>query len=261
MEKMKLAAIINAWADCNDLLMGCTESAAKWADDVIVIWSTESNYGELTTEAPRCAHGLVGPYWQPGKLLSQRDNETAKRNYGLQLARDRGCTHFVTMDADEFYDSASVDRSKKFFEQYPDLNGLAVPCQTYFAKPWLTIGLDTTLVPFIHKLNPDTRHEFNRKYPFAWIDGKIRIDPTRSLNYISGIIHTESVIMHHYSWIRSDYKLKIRNSTARANIERSTILTDLGNAKEGYFCQFYGKTLVRTDVDFGIPDLSARDVT
>lgn len=256
MEKMKLAAIINVWADCNDLLDCCVESARLWADEVIVVWSSVSNYGERTNEIPKCSfrNAMVCNVHIDLKL-DPRANETKKRNFGLSVALENECTHFVTMDADEVYSPEDVSRVKELFDD-TNLNGLVVPCQTYFAHPWLTIGRDTTLVPFIHKLNPDTRHGFNRSYPFAWIDGKIRIDPTRSLSYTSGIIHTESVVMHHYSWIRSDYQLKIRNSTARANIERSTILNDLACAKEGYFCQFYGKTLVRTDVDFGIPDLS-----
>lgn len=269
MEKMKLAAIVNHWVDCEELLPFFIHNALQWADGIIIVVSDKSNTGEqpyvglsqsMWTVATVNKSKITWLRWSPDLTKDQRYNETQKRNYGLSVAHAMWFTHFVTCDTDEMYDPAAVNRAKEMFVSQT-LNGLVVPCQTYFARPWLTIGFDTTLVPFIHKLNTDTKHEFNRKYPFAWIDGKIRIDPTRSLNYTSGIIHTESVVMHHYSWIRSNYPLKIRNSTARANIERSTILTDLGNAREGYFCQFYGKTLVRTDVDFGIPDLSALNVT
>jgi len=64
------------------------------------------------------------------------------------------------------------------------------------------------------------------------------------------------IIMHHYSYIRKDIQKKIRNSTARTNIERSTILTDLSQAEPGYFCQFYGKLLASTPNVFGLPDLN-----
>lgn len=266
---MKLAAIVNHWVDCEELLPFFINNASQWADLVIVIVSDKSNTGEVAYVGlqqniwAKILNGnqkVIFKRWSPDLRKAQRDNETDKRNFGLDEARNYGATHFVTCDTDELYQADEVGMARELFED-PNLNGLVVPCQTYFAHPWLTIGRDTTLVPFIHKLNPDTRHEFNRSYPFAWIDGKIRIDPTRSLNYTSGIIHTESMVMHHYSWIRSDYQLKIRNSTARHNIERSTILHDLATAKEGAYCQFYGKTLVRTEVDFGIPDLSpAQDV-
>lgn len=267
---MKLAAIVNHWVDCEELLPFFIKNTLQWADALVIVVSDKSNTGEVKyvglsqhiyASVLSGAKDVTFQKWSPDLNKSQRDNETDKRNFGLDAARFIGATHFVTCDTDEMYIPEEVNRIKELFDD-TNLNGLVVPCQTYFAHPWLTIGRDTTLVPFIHKLNPDTRHEFNRSYPFAWIDGKIRIDPTRSLNYTSGIIHTESVVMHHYSYIRRDMALKIRNSTARANIERSTILNDLACAKEGYFCQFYGKTLVRTDVDFGIPDLSpAQDVS
>jgi hypothetical protein len=61
--------------------------------------------------------------------------------------------------------------------------------------------------------------------------------------------------MHHYSWVRKDYKLKIRNSTARTNLERSTVLNDLLVAKEGSYVEFYQRHLQRSTVDFGIPEI------
>lgn len=263
MEKMKLAAIINYWSDCDGLLEHCIDSAAKWADHIIVVFSIKSNYGEVGVE-PLCIDlpWLVFRNFEPDLKLSPRDNETNKRNHGLKCAKLFLCTHFVSMDADEFYHAQAVKKAKEIFTD-KDVTGLVVPCETRFGKPWLSIGLDTTLVPFIHILKDTTEHCFNRSYPYAWIDGNIRIDPTRSLNNQTGIVRLDwPVIMTHMSWVRRDFGLKIRNSTARANIERSTILNDLACAKEGYFCQFYGKTLVRTNVDFGIPDLSpAQDVS
>jgi hypothetical protein len=107
------------------------------------------------------------------------------------------------------------------------------------------------LVPHIHKLTPTIKHEFNRRFPYAWNNGQIKIDPTRSLNINSGV-KWDDVVMHHYSWVRDDYQRKIRNSTARSNLERSTILQDLLHAKEGYYCEFYRKSLVPATVDFGI---------
>jgi hypothetical protein len=83
-----------------------------------------------------------------------------------------------------------------------------------------------------------------------------RIDPTRSLNISANVPYTENVICHHYSWIRKDFNVKIRNSTARKNLERSSILKDLLLAKEGYFVEFYQRHLQRSSVDFGIPELS-----
>ena len=225
-------------------------------DGIIIIGSSVSNYGEkhLMPFSYEVKPGFY--HLEPNLSFSPRDNETKKRNYGLDIARKQGYTHFLTMDADEFYEPEPFLKAKELFKN-PDLKGLVCDCQTYFGSPNLTIGLDTTLVPFIHKLTPTIRHEFNRRYPFAWIDGKIRIDPTRSLNINSGVERID-LRMHHYSWVRSDYERKIRNSTARSNLERSTILKDLLHAKEGYFVEFYQKTLQRSTVDFGIPHVNTQ---
>jgi hypothetical protein len=217
-------------------------------DGIIIVGSSVSNYGEKEL-MPFSYEVKPGFYhMEPNLSLSAMTNETNKRNFGLDMARKEGYTHFLTMDADEFYEPEPFLKAKERFKN-EDLAGLVVPSVVYFGSPELTIGRDITLVPFIHKLTPTIYHQFNKHYPFAWDKRQIVIDPTRSLNINSGVEYTEDVVMHHYSWVRSDYRRKIRNSTARANLERSTILTDLRQAKEGYFCQFYQKTLQRSTVN------------
>ena len=141
----------------------------------------------------------------------------------------------------------------------PQLSGLVCPTRVYFGSPKLTIGFDGTLVPFIHKMTPNIQHGFNKLYPFAWDKKRIRVDPTRQLNITTWVDYTEDVVCEHYSWCRGDYQKKIRNSTARANLERSTIQNDLLLAKEGYFCEYYQKPLVRATVDFNIPEYGSSE--
>lgn len=245
---MRLVAIFCVWDDW-DLLSHSVKNIEPLVDGVIIVASHKSNYGEKSEIPLEWMNKVVIHEPQAGKLA--RENETAKRNHGLELAKKAGYTHFLTMDADEFYEPEPFLKAKERFQ--PNLKGLVCNCQTYFKSPQLTIGLDTTLVPFIHKLSDNIHHGFNKAYPFAWVDGKIRIDPTRSLNIYDGVERID-LVMHHYSWVRKDYKKKIRNSTARANLERSTILNDLVEAKEGGFCEYYQKTLVRASVDFEIPE-------
>lgn len=249
---MKLVAIYSCWDDW-DLLDHSVRNISPLVDGVIIVASNYSNYGEYSAI----------PYWthlkpfiyvrEPQFKNDPRKSETDKRNHGLYIAKTLGYTHFLSLDADELYEPEPFLKEKEKFLN-PELRGLVCQCQTYFKSPKLTIGLDTTLVPFIHKLSPGIQHEFNKLYPFAWIDGKIRIDPTRSLNINSGVERTD-LIMHHYSFVRRDHAKKIRNSTARNNLERSTIVTDLLHAKEGYFVEFYQRHLQRSSVDFGIPEI------
>lgn len=247
---MKLAAVFIVWHDW-DLLQYAVENIRPLVDEVIVIGSTRSNHGELS-EIPK--------QWNNSELFIREPrfhvpmhSETDKRNYGLGIARDHGNTHFITCDADEFYKPDEFLKAKERFSN-PFLNGLVCPVVVYFKSPSLCLGRDITLVPHIHKLTHNIHHEFNRLYPFAWLGKQIRIDPTRSLSITSGVEYTEEVELHHMSWIRKDYALKIRNSTARNNLEHSCIVTDLRHAKEGYFVEYYRKPLARATTDFGIPD-------
>jgi hypothetical protein len=247
---MKLAAVFNIWNDW-DWLELSTSHISPLVDGIIVIASEKSNYGEISK---------IPEYWRNKVIVKEpvfnnaSHNETYKRNFGLDTARRSGYTHYISMDADEFYDPLEFNKMKERFNDH-SLQGLVCRSRVYFKSPSLTIGLDTTLVPTIHKITPDLRHEFNRKYPFAWDGLNIRIDPTRSFNINSGIQMCDA-IMEHYSWVRSDYEKKIRNSSARANLERSSILQDLALGEPGYFCKFYQRELVRAQVNFQIPEMN-----
>lgn len=248
---MKLCAIFCVWDDY-DLLWHSANNIRTLVDGIIIVASEKSNYGELSQIPQIWLRSDTFIVHEP-ELSHPMNNETSKRNYGLKIAREQGYTHFLMMDADEFYNPIDFQREKQRFIDNPDLAGLVCATQVYFKKPTLTIGLDTTLVPFIHKITPTLKHEFNRRYPYAWEGHNIKIDPTRSLNINSGVEWSE-IVMHHMSYVRKDYEKKIRNSTARANIEKSTIREDLLLAKEGYFCKFYGKVLHAVPNYFNLPD-------
>jgi hypothetical protein len=264
---MKFCAIYNVWDDW-DIFDESLKNIYYQVDGVVIVSSLLSNFGERGKAKTIYNEKIIHYNFEPDLKLDPRTNETAKRNYGIQKARELGYTHFLMMDADEFYEPEEFKNELKRFED-PNLLGLVCRVKCYFRSPELTIGYDTTLVPFIHKLTPEIRCEFNKNYPFAWTstDGvpytekkQIRIDPTRSMNLTSGVQWSE-ISMHHMSWIRSDVKKKIRNSTARQNIENSSIVRDYVNAKEGYFCKFYGKTLERSPNIFGLPEIYDKNLS
>lgn len=258
---MKLCAIFLCWADW-DWLDHSVKNIEPVVDGVIVIAPTKSNYGEHC-EVPerwyKANTDKLALHFSPTNLNHPSHAETEHRNAGLFFARESGFTHFIMMDADEFYDPDEFNQAKREFYGNPNLAGLVCPTKVYFGSPTLTIGYDKTLVPFIHKITPGLKHEFNRSYPFAWEGKSIRIDPTRSLNINSGV-KMSGATMHHYSWVRKDYAKKIRNSTARANLQKSTIVQDLVHAAPGYFCQFYQRPLVRVPNRFGIPEYGESEV-
>lgn len=248
---MRICAIFLVWDDF-DLLKHSVKNIAPLVDGVIVVCSRTSNYGEVSELPPFNDYEAEFFIQEPDLRLPPDTNERNKRNFGLDKAKSRGYTHFIMCDSDEMYEAEPFLKEKERFLN-PDLNGLVCSCHVYFKSPKLTIGLDTTLITFIHKITPSLKFEFNRRFPFAFDKNGIRIDPTRTLNINSGVEWSD-IIMHHYSYYRKDLEKKIRNSTARSNLERSTIRQDFLSAKEGSFINFYGKSLIRASIDFNLPE-------
>jgi hypothetical protein len=220
---MKLAACLNCWADSVELLPYCIQNLINCGvDGIIIVWSEQSNYGEVVKDYLPTLPEQVHLFQREPVFHHPMNSETDKRNYALDQAKRLGFTHFLTMDQDEFYEPAKFKKVRSYIEA-TGVKGIVCPSRVYFKSPKLTIGKDTTLVPFIHEIQPGIRHEFNRRYPYSFDDRSIRIDPTRSLNINTGVGYTEEVMMEHMSYVRRDLEMKIRNSTAKANIERSTL--------------------------------------
>lgn len=262
-----VVAIYNVF-DGLELLPHSMSNISPCVEGIIIVYQTTSNFGETDTtveEQVKYLSGIIRNHvylikYTPDLGKPGFDNERMKREIGLTHAKKLGFTHFLDIDCDEFYHREEFLKEKERVLS-GNLNGLVCRSKVYFKSPTLTIGNDVTLVPFLFKIE-GTSHKMNHTMPFAWssMDAvpftpkkQIRIDPTRQLNYTHGIEWSD-IFMHHYSWVRKDYKKKIRNSSARSNIEKSTILNDLLHAKEGYYCEFYGKTLTYCPNVFGLPE-------
>lgn len=250
---MRLAAIFNAFGDCACLLPHAVESIRPHVDEVVIVWSRVSNRGiSLEYKLPKCCT-LV--QCEPKHKVAQV-NEVMKRQAGLDYAKKNGFTHFIAMDADEFYTPEEFNREK---QRIYDLNLAGSVCgvKTYFKSPCLTVGMDHTLVPFIHKVTPQLEYRLKFSgYPFA-IDrrGVAHIDPARRLNIRKGVLMSD-ITMHHYSYIRKDIDLKIANSSANLRKSAEIIKEDLRNAKPGYLCKSYNRILEQCDNIFNLPELS-----
>lgn len=250
---MKLAAIYNVWADGLDLLRPSVENILPEVDQVIIVFSNYSNYGHYIPFTCLDPHEkIVYHNCEPNLNMAPHENETVKRNLGLAWAKENGFTHFIGLDADEFYEREQL-RIEKYHIEKNNLAGMVCGIKVYFKSPTLTVGFDHTLVPFIHKITPGLKFLLNSKnYPYAYDDaGNAHIDPTRRLNISSGV-EFSNVVMHHYSWVRSDYNLKIENSAARNNLRKSSIYDDLKNAAPGVYNQFYRAELKKCENLFNL---------
>lgn len=249
---MRLCALYNVWYDGIEILPFSVAAIEDLVDEVIIIYSDTSNYGKTVNYTEMLGGLGLLINWEPNLHNSPHTNEIAKRNYALQVAKGLKYTHFVMMDCDECYDPEEFYAARKIMEADKAPNGLVCRLKTYIREPTLQCS-DHTLVPFIHKLNPDTQFVFGtRNYPMTYdAQGNAHIDPTRRLNYNKGIFMSEAT-MHHYSHVRKDIRQKMENSSARASLLKSSLLEDYENAKPGYYSKFYREELVEVPNRFGI---------
>lgn len=251
---MKLAAIYNVW-DGVELLKGSIDCIKDHVDVIIIIHQKTSNFGEAYDPLP-VMQGELMPFQSPGEpeyifeeyipsVHGGARNETAKRNRGIALAREHGCTHFVHMDCDEFYKNFGEAKQMYINSGKP---GSVCKLFTYFKDPTYRFAeADNYFVPFIHRLDADTIAGV-KYYPFY-------VDPTRKINQVDVI--ELPIFMHHFSYIRQNIERKVRNSSAKVNLEKSTVMEDyysavLSESPEGFFVRFFDQKITVVENYFNI---------
>ena len=253
---MKLAAIYNVW-DGLELLEHSIKSIRNQVDVVIVVWQQWSNWGEKNPDTWNHVERLqdsglmdyrINMEPDPGRMSTQyaMKFETAKRQAGIDKAVELGCTHFIGMDADEFYKEEEFAYGKKYIAQLHKQYHFAVPIRVYYKESTLCLDkLDDTFVPFICPLPATT----------GLRKTNLLIDPTRRT--AETYQQMPVVIMHHMSWVRKNgIQGKLRNSTARKNIYKPELIEEYENAEEGTVLKhiYQGRKLVRVKNEFSIQD-------
>lgn len=200
----KLAAIYNVW-DGDELLAGSVNTIKDHVDLIIIVYQNVSNFGEPHVPNLRldvkCE--VVLEKYLPVSMGGMH-NEQNKRNIGLRIAREHGCSHFFHMDVDEYYEDFRMLKA-----EYIENRAAGSVCSilTYFKKPtWRLKNVDGYYVPFIHRLSNHTTAGYG-------FEGKFYCDPTRIINEADMVVLL-SQPMHHFSWVRDDIERKARNSTA-----------------------------------------------
>lgn len=241
---MRLAAIYNVW-DGVEFLRGSMMQMKDHVDVFIIVYQDVSNFGEKYDPLPEM--DLSG--FKNIKLIKYDPmvgagmfNEKKKRNIGLDIARQENCTHFLHVDCDEYYENFG-----EAVELYINSGKSGSVCKlyTYFKLPTLRFETpDGYFVPFIHELRQDTVAG-GRHYPFY-------VDPTRKINETDVV--ELPVFMHHFSWIRKDIERKCRNSSAKENLERGTMLQDYYSTQvgPGFYVRDYEKKLIQVADNFRI---------
>jgi len=249
---MKLGACYNVF-DGEELLEASVKSIRSEVDYICVVYQTTSNFGnecnpglETLLNDLKC-RSLIDElvFYQPQhfsdeekiELVSQSAtsevggdatlvgnqffNEITKREIGRRKCKENGCTHFLSVDTDEFYLAHELNRAKAFL-QTKNYETTACRMRTFFKEPiYEYVPYDeVNAVPFINKIMDGLVFKLaSHGYP-------ILLDPTRRLEASWDTKHTSfylfprSVVeMYHMTLVRRSIQKKIDNVSNRGNYD------------------------------------------
>lgn len=213
----KLGVSYSVW-DGEELLEQSIKQIRPVVDYVNVVWQKLSWYGKPCnpdleqTLLKLKADGLIDEliFFEPDLTANPSYNEITKRNVGLHAARRAGCTHFMTMDTDEFYDT------EQFRAAYNDIikRNLTHTCcniVSYITPTLRCRDYETFFVSFINRIDSGEKFTFDAFRGYC----PCLLDPTRKikLNKKSRFCFLGKLVMHHMSHVRRDINKKIENST------------------------------------------------
>ena len=148
-----------------------------------------------------------------GSIGTQFFNELTKREIGRQACRDAGCTHFMSMDADECYEAERLEKVKQRMLA-ENADGCLARMRTYFKLPGCELlpRDDTNWVPVIFRVAKWLPLRLGAPYPLL-------CDPTRKVENARRLIALErnELEMHHFSWVRRCPATKVANSSNRGS--------------------------------------------
>lgn len=224
---MKLSASYNYFNGAEHLLAS-VRSIRDAVEYISVVYQLVSNAGhKMTGESLALIHDLVSSkmidevyLYEPNLQKTRRHNEAVKRKIGLNLARRNRCTHFFTIDADEFYREKEIIDAKKLIIS-EGINSTSVSTYFHIKRP-IYRAFDTTCCAFITELNFCTRMS-PYFYPHEHVDStrKIFTFPRRHLHFDS-----DFVSMYHMNLVRSDLVSKFENTSTTDKL----FLDDVANS-------------------------------
>jgi hypothetical protein len=221
----KLGLTINAF-DASEMLEDLIAEIRDQIDWVAAIYQKKS-YWKNPMDPRDMAElnrlkgmGLVDELieFKPNYLRYSREQETDKRNMGIEIAKQRGCSHILNIDADEFYDKDQFRVAKQMINE----NGWPITYWSYvnYYKDFshYLVYPFRPFVPGIH--STFFTYTFNGPAPGP-------TDPTRRiynpLNIGTYVFEDEVIRMGHGAWIRRDIRKKLVNWSAKDHFEPKLI--------------------------------------
>lgn len=220
----KLGASINIF-DGEELLLDLIYSVRKEVDYLSVIYQSVGHWGNnlanphlLTFLHSLKEAGLVDEVyeWKTNGAASGVEEfnslDMQKREKGLELARDNGCTHFLNLDNDELYTNSDLTYMKRVMmgKKGRSVDYSVLRHFQYYKSSGLILKhKEQEYVMGIIPIRAETKFEYGVFSPFP-------IDPGRKVlgKKIIEFWRFE-VCMHHLSYVRKDIRTKLVSAHAR----------------------------------------------
>lgn len=202
-------------------LIPSIKSIRDSVDFISIVYQRTSNSGNYASQgaldtlsdirAAQLADDIIE--FQPDFSVARQQNELKKRSIGLKTALRNKCTHFFTMDADEFYRRNEFEYAKDYIERNRVMSS-SVKSYFHIKTPnWRS--LDTTCCAFITKIDEQTQIG-SGDYYIPMVDPTRGIKPaldssllgkmSRRLFPVEPHIHfqPEKIAMYHMNFVRKD---------------------------------------------------------
>lgn len=220
----RLGASINLF-DGEELLLDLILSVRAEVDFLSVVFQEKGHWGETSANPALPSFlnelksvGLLDEvfFWSdetiPPGVEEFNSLDMVKREKGLELARQAGCTHFLNLDNDELYTTSDLKYMKKVMMSSRGLGAdysVLRHLQYYKDSSLILKNKEQEYVMGIFPIKAGSHFTYGAKSPFP-------IDPGRK---ISGSRIIEfwrfEVCMHHLSYVRKDIRTKLLSAHAR----------------------------------------------
>lgn len=218
---MRLSASINFF-NGEELLRQAVLNIRPHVDHLSIVYQEKSNWGEsMSLDAKTVLSQLIEDNliddafcYVPNYEISPTENEFKKREIGLDLARKAQASHFLLMDADEFYIPQEIENAKVIIEE-KNIAYSGIRSYFYLHRSIFRSKIpDTTNICFIVKIDSDLVFHLNGSFP---VDG---VDPTRRITNSSGRFHffyEFEISMQHMAFVRKSFDSELKNTSSATN--------------------------------------------
>jgi len=230
---MKLGVSYNMY-DGYEMLESSIKTIRPSVDYINVIMQTVSNHGEIMSpddvlKVTELLNKLVREKLiddvipiKPNLKSPAWCNELSKRQFGYDTCAKAGCTHFLSMDVDEFYNPIKLEHAKQLMEQSDCDTSICKLIDYYGDMNHHYPKYSGTNVPFIYKITEGRRFNHN-----AFKQPVLNCDPTRQMDTTKiFMFDPDDIVMHHGTMVRASsesVRMKLTNSSARVNFTPDVI--------------------------------------